>query len=277
MTLLDKCGNSTANLYSYVQIGQSSGVLSVSAVPSTSSGSKEGGKTTTSSASKSIATVTVNRGTTLVITSFVPSEPTITASSADSGSSGNTLPNVSSVSANQPSGSAQSSQVTNSSDDPSPSFWNSAGKVAGVFVAVGVVLLLVVLGLWWKCRKRDKRKDIEKPEVLSQPMVLQMSGSQSVSRSTSLLHLLGRRERGRTEEDMSPSSNRLSRSPTDMVIPVVDQRLDPQSMMIRFDDNDSRTSFRDEEDYSRKVWRVTNASDSDSLRSNEVGERYEKP
>jgi len=273
LTLLDKCGNSAVNLYSYVQIGQSSGTMSSSAVPSTASISTET-KPTTSTASKSIATVTVNRGTTLVITSFVPSEPTITASSAGSRSSGDTLPHGSSVSTNQPSNATQASQVKNS-DDPSPSFWNSAGKVAGVFIAVGVVLLIVVLGLLWKCRKRDSSKDLEKPEVLPQPMARQMSGGQTVSRSTSLLQLLGRRERGRPDEDISPP-NRLSRSPTEMVIPVVDQRLDPQSMMIRFDDNDSRTSFRDEEDYSRRVWRVTNASDSDSLRSNEAGERYEK-
>jgi hypothetical protein len=177
---------------------------------------------------------------------------------------------------NQPSGSAQSSQTTNSADEPLPSFWSSAGKVAGVFVAVGIILFLLALGVLWKCRKRNGSKDVEKPDEVPQPMARQMSGSQTVSRSTSLLQLLGRREKGRAEDDTGPPSNRLSRSPTDMVIPVVDQRLDPQSMMIRFDDNDSRTSFRDEEDYSRRVWRVTNASDSDSLRSSEVGERYEK-
>jgi hypothetical protein len=101
-------------------------------------------------------------------------------------------------------------------------------------------------------------------------MARRMSGSQSVSRSASLLQLLGKRERNQSEDNASPTSignHRLSRSPTELVVPVVDQRLDPQSVMIRFDDNDSRTSFRDEEDYSRRVWRVTNVSDSDSLRS----------
>ena len=253
LTISDKCGNSTANFYSYIQIGQSSGVQSASAVLSTMS-STIVGVTATSGASRSIATVTVNRGTTLIITSFVPNEPTITVSSAESDSMASTL---------------------RESESPR-SFWNSAGKVAGVFVSVGLVLLLLLLGLLWKWRKRKTDEDVEESDKSPQRMARQMSGSQTVSRSTSLLQLLGRRERAPGDDDMSPSSNRLSRSPTDMVIPVVDQRLDPQSMMIRFDDNDSRTSFRDEEDYSRRVWRVTNASDSDSLRSSEVAERFEK-
>ena len=274
--VIDKCGNSTDNLYSYIQIGQSSGVLSSSTVPSTISAPTDGEKTTTSKASHSVATITVNRGTTLVITSFVPSEPSITASSVVASIRESASPYTSSTSADPPSGSVQSSQVTSSTGERSSSFWSSAGKVIGVFVAVGSVLLLAVLGILWKCRKRNGSKDIEKPD-LPQPMAKQGSGSQTVSRSTSLLQLIGRREKGRADEDMGAASNRLSRSATDMVVPVVDQRLDPQSMMIRFDDNDSRTSFRDEEDYSRRVWRVTNASDSDSLRSNDVGDGYEKP
>ena len=275
LTISDKCGNSTANFYSYIQIGQSSGVQSASAVLSTMS-STIVGVTATSGASRSIATVTVNRGTTLIITSFVPNEPTITVSSAESDSMASTLRESSAVSTDQPNSSTQSSQITNSTNESPRSFWNSAGKVAGVFVSVGLVLLLLLLGLLWKWRKRKTDEDVEESEKSPQRMARQMSGSQTVSRSTSLLQLLGRRERAPGDDDMSPSSNRLSRSPTDMVIPVVDQRLDPQSMMIRFDDNDSRTSFRDEEDYSRRVWRVTNASDSDSLRSSEVAERFEK-
>jgi cell wall integrity and stress response component len=275
LTLSDKCGNSTANFYSYIQIGQSLGVQSGSTMLSATSNIIVGG-TSTSGASRSVATVTVNRGTTLVITSFVPNEPTITVSAESDGTASTTLPPSSTASASQPNSSTQSSQVTESTHKLPQSFWNSPGKVAGVFVSVGLVLLLLLLGLLWKCRKRYSSRDVEKPEESPQPMARQISGSQTVSRSTSLLQLLGRRERARGDEDMPTSSNRLARSPTDMVIPVVDQRLDPQSMMIRFDDNDSRTSFRDEEDYSRRVWRVTNASDSDSLRSSEVAERLDK-
>jgi cell wall integrity and stress response component len=153
-----------------------------------------------------------------------------------------------------------------------PSFWDSTSKVAGVFVAVGVVTALSAIALFWICRNRPGRQDEEKTEGMHQPMPRPSSVNQSVSRSTSRLQLLGGREHSRQDDPISPTvdgSRRLSRSPTDLVIPVVDQRLDPQSMIIRFDDNSSRTSFRDEDDYSRRVWRVTNASDSDSLRSSE--------
>ena len=218
-------------MYSYVQIGQGSGVLSGSSALHT-------------------PTITVNNGTTVVITSFIPSEPTITASAPGSLNPEKSPPTA--------------------SMDRSSSFWDSAGKVAGVFVAVGLVIAILATTIFWMCRSRRNRKDEEKPEEPPQIIARQMSESESVNRSTSLLQLLGRRERNREEVLTSPTSNgnsRLSKGPTDLVVPVVDQRLDPQSMMIRFDDNDSRTSFRDEEDYSRRVWRVTNASDSDSLRS----------
>jgi cell wall integrity and stress response component len=183
------------------------------------------------------------------VTSFIPSAPTTTMS---------TLP-------------------TNQSDtsavpiDP-PSFWESTGKVAGVFVVVGIVIAALIIAIIWMCRSKRGKRDVEKSEDVPPMANRRTSGTQPVSRSTSLLQLLGRRDRdkSRSDEAVTPTSNgtqRLSRTGTDLALPVpaVDQRLDPQSMMIRFDDNDSRTSFRDEEDYSRRVWRVTNASDSDSL------------
>jgi hypothetical protein len=76
--------------------------------------------------------------------------------------------------------------------------------------------------------------------------------------------LTGRANDEKTSSTPSVPQHRLSLTPPDFAVPVVDQRLDPQSMMIRFDDAESETSFRDEDDYSRRVWRVTNASDSDS-------------
>src|SRR5271168_115903 len=263
LTLVDICGNVSSDLFSYVQIGQGSGVISQSGATSTSSTSNEI-ILLTSTQSHSIATVTVNRGTTVVVTSFVPSEPSITLSSA--------------IFSPTPTSSFGTGTTQPDNSQPTPvnhsiSFWDSTGKVAGVFVAVGVAVALLAIALIWTCRKRRRRQDEEKSEVVTgpQPMARQISGSEPVSRSASLLQLLGKtRDRSRQEEIVSPTSvgsRRLSRSPTDVVIPVVDQRLDPQSMMIRFDDNDSRTSFRDEEDYSRRVWRVTNASDSDSVRS----------
>lgn len=203
----------------------------------------------------SVATIIVNHGTTVVITSFVPSEPTITVNTTAKPTSAN-----------------QSDDILSSDR---LSFWDSAGKVAGVFIAVGIVAVLIVIGMVWLCRNANSRPDEEKSSVTTSQAMGQQNGSQPVSCSASSLQLLGKREPTGQEEIPSPSSNanyRLS-SPTELVVPVVDQRLDPQSMMIRFEDNDSRTSFRDEEDYSRRIWRVTNASDSDSLRSGEADQQ----
>ena len=46
----------------------------------------------------------------------------------------------------------------------------------------------------------------------------------------------------------------------DEIIPV-DQRLNPQPLLMRFDSNYSRHSLRDDEDYSRRVLTVTNPSE----------------
>ena len=243
-------------MFSYVQIGQSSGILSAYSSVTTSP-ANEGG---------SVSTITVNRGTTVVVTSFIPNEPTVTIPSPSHNSTNTT------TSGNQSDLSNPSERPIMSSNEPS--FWNSAGKVAGVFVAVGILIALLGIGLVWFCRNATGRHDEEKSGIsTSQVKPRQGSGSQPVSRSASVLQLLGMRERARQDDVPSTSStanHRLSRTPPELVVPVVDQRLDPQSMMIRFDDNDSSTSFRDEEDYSRRIWRVTNASDSDSLSSDEV-------
>ena len=239
-------------------------MISQSSVTSTSSTDND--SLSSSTQPRSIATVTVNRGTTVVITSFIPSDPTITLSTAIPGATTKSTPGTGMGSVNQP----DSSQTTPLPVDQSTSFWDSTGKVAGVFVAVGVVIAILAMALIWMCRTKRRRSDEEKSESVSatQPTAGQMAGTQPVSRSASSLLLLGRTyDRSHQDEIVSPTSVGSLRSPTDLVVPVVDQRLDPQSMMIRFDDNDSRTSFRDEEDYSRRVWRVTNVSDSDSLRS----------
>jgi hypothetical protein len=46
------------------------------------------------------------------------------------------------------------------------------------------------------------------------------------------------------------------------LVPIVDQRLDPGKVFMRWDQNDSRRSLQDEHDYSRRVLRVTNPSDA---------------
>lgn len=260
-------------MYSYIQIGEQSGVLSATIASSTITDDSNTGLPQSATSSKSIATVTVNHGTTVVITSFVPSEPTMTISPTGSQENGADSGSANAVSSTGlPNGSNPSSQTTGVGPVTS-SFWDSTGKVVGVFVAVGIIVFLLGIAILCVCRTRKRRKDEEKSEVPPRP-TRQMSAGQPVSRSASLLQLLGRREKSRHNDgsiSTTDGNQRMSRSPTNLPIPAVDQRLDPQSMMIRFEDNDSRVSFRDEDDYSRRVWRVTNASDSDSLRSTEIG------
>jgi len=269
---LDICGNETSGLYSYIQIGQSSGSLSQATVSPTSSSDGDATVVLSTTSSRSVATVTVNYGTTVIITSFIPTDPTTTIS--DSLLHG---PTSNPVSVSSVASSGESSGAIQSAINNSMSFWSSTGKVAGLFVAIGVIVAFLAVATIWMCRIRKRRQDEEKTDELHQSMGENASRTQSISRSASLLQLLGKRDRGYreqttasiSEQDMQP----VARSPTELRVPVVDQRLDPQSMMMRFDENDSRTSFRDEEDYSRRVWRVTNPSDSDSVRTNTTGRK----
>jgi cell wall integrity and stress response component len=262
LTCEDVCGNETVGLFSYVQIGQGSGTQTATNPLSTSSRDVNLPPTLSEA---STATITVSHGTTLVVTSFLSNTPATTISSAGSGM----LTAISSTTPNQTDGSHQSATAANQ-----PSFWNSTGKVAGIFVAVGVVVAILAMVPVWLFRRRRARQDEEKPVENFRPLSSQEPGEHSFSRSTSLLQLLtGRDHDDRQDKRACPSpttgQKRMSGGPQELVVPVVDQRLDPQSMMIRFDDGDSQTSFRDEDDYSRRVWRVTNASDSDSLESSE--------
>lgn len=264
----------TEGLYSYIQIGEQSGVVSAAAASSTNTDDSNSDKPQSTRSSKSIATVTVNHGTTVVVTSFVPSEPTTTVSPTGSRGNGAGSESASALSSTGLPNSSNPSSETAGVGSVTTSFWDSTGKVAGVFVAVGVIIFLLSMAILCMCRTRKRRKDEEKSEQ-SPRQIRQISAGQPVSRSASLLQLLGRRDKSRHDDGPMPASDGnqdMSRSPANVPIPAVDQRLDPQSMMmIRFEDNDSRVSFRDEDDYSRRVWRVTNASDSDSVRSTEVG------
>jgi len=99
------------------------------------------------------------------------------------------------------------------------------------------------------------------------------ASDQNLSRSASILQLLGRRYTPADSVAHSTYGNHLAEESPERPIPIVDPRLDPHTMMGRYEDNTSHTSFRDEEDYSRRIWRVTNPTDSDSLHSIDRGMR----
>lgn len=79
-----------------------------------------------------------------------------------------------------------------------------------------------------------------------------VADGRSRSGSTSGLMAYGQDKQGRGSPNgiIWPSEN-------GEIVPI-DQRLNPQPMLMRFDSNYSRHSLRDDEDYSRRVLTVAN-------------------
>lgn len=221
--------------------------------------------TTNPTAKMTTATVTVNHGTTVIVTSIFAAAPIIT--SPTNYPEAETTKGPSSQGASTAIGLPNQSVVDTS--EPQSSFWDSTGKVVAVFVAIGALIIAMVIALVWFCSRKKRRRDEETRQGSPGALTGAVTADKDISRSTSLLQLLGRRETLRTEKPGFTYRNYEENKPSETRVPMVDQRLDPQSMMIRFEDNTSHTSFRDEEDYSRRIWRVTNATDSDSQHSTE--------
>lgn len=171
--------------------------------------------------------------------------------------------------------------------DSSGGFFHQKGKVAGVFVVVGLVALALLLLLGWfiyRRRRREREEDLafstmqdikQRPDGSPPPPAPLISKifSSKHSRSGSRAGLTGAAAappywgshggNGRDAPmtmDTQHHEGDIDGDPYASAL-VVDQRVDPRSFMMRFDSNYSRTSLRDEEDYSRKVFRVTNPDD----------------
>ncbi|KAK9456482.1 hypothetical protein V1511DRAFT_457787 [Dipodascopsis uninucleata] len=171
--------------------------------------------------------------------------------------------------------SSNNSSNTSPSKSSSDSFWHSHGKVAGVFTAVGLVLLflLILLILCLRKRRKDDKGTDSAPHT---PSIGGAGGSlrkygfvpQRRRRSTSTLVLASNGE----SEKSSQMGNLASGSKT-FTFPgqygappppaafKVDQRIDPGTMYMQYHDNYSRGSLRDEYDYSRRVLKVLNPDD----------------
>ena len=216
--------------------------------------------------------MTVNQGSTVIVTSLLATDPSYTSPTTTETTSQATASSVTKGGVPQSEGSPQ---ITTSSS--SSSFWSSTGKVIAVFVVVGAVIIATIVAslLFWM-RRRSRRGAGLSHEPSHFPNgngngigggSMMASSDQKFGRSPSVLGLLGRKQPPPSSSNYSPYDSQAASKPSVFAVPMVDQRLDPHSMMARFEDNMSHASFRDEEDYSRRVWRVTNASDSDSLHS----------
>jgi cell wall integrity and stress response component len=257
----DNCGNSTGGYFTYLQIGQSSGTLSSNQNPT----SAKSVSTAHSSAKPTTRTVTINLGTTVIVTSFLVTDSGYPLSSGAQTLNG---ANASSIT-EEPSQSSEGSDPTPAGiNEPTSSFWNSTGKVIAVFVVVGAILVTIfVTGIVICTRRRARPKPEQSQGKQHTGDAARSSSDPSLGRSASFLQILGRKQAGLTWSTPEPQEPQMTMKSSILTVPMVDQRLDPHSMMARFEDNNSHTSFRDDEDYSRRIWRVTNASESDSLHS----------
>ncbi|KAK9323715.1 hypothetical protein V1517DRAFT_319665 [Lipomyces orientalis] len=154
----------------------------------------------------------------------------------------------------------------------SSSFWDSRGKVAGTFVAVGVVALLLVLLLVFLLRRRRRRSNDEDhdatgkaphtPPMNVPPLSKYGFSSNRRRRSTSTLGpraaTLDSEKHHSTAVAAAGYGGAYSAPPPPTERFQVDQRIDPGTMYVQYHDNYSRGSLRDEYDYSRRVLKVLN-------------------
>lgn len=184
--------------------------------------------------------------------------PTENTSSATSGSS---------IAASASPSSASSNTNISAHDDGNKnhkSFWDKKGAVAGVFVVVALVALALLALLAFCCFRRRKQQretgqnspsgsvdksgfGIGRSPTLAGAALGGANIKRDQSTSTTLAGYGFDEKNGRFDNGQS-------------IVPVVDQRLDPTQIFMRWDENDSRRSLADEHDYSRRVLRVANPS-----------------
>ncbi|KAL8647779.1 MAG: hypothetical protein Q9210_005355 [Variospora velana] len=153
-------------------------------------------------------------------------------------------------------------------------FMSHPGKVAGLFVGVGLVTCLLAAALLWFFYRR--KRDVEAETIAS------TVGEETPQRRQSKLSTMGllggtRRSNNRKSVPTIQTSgwgpgNSTEKSPTDTPIDysrtsyprIVDQRLEPTALWNPLQDNGSHVSiqsFRDDQDYSRRMLRVANPDD----------------
>ncbi|KAK9491639.1 hypothetical protein V1508DRAFT_421149 [Lipomyces doorenjongii] len=163
--------------------------------------------------------------------------------------------------------------TTQSTSHSSSSFWDNKGKVAGTFVAVGIVALLLLLVLVFLIRRRRRHYDDDEPAADKAPHTPPMN---DLPLAKFGLSSNGRHRSAATtgagatmlDSEKQPSAvaaagygGAYSAPPPGSDRFQVDQRIDPGTMYVQYHDNYSRGSLRDEYDYSRRVLKILNPDD----------------
>lgn len=150
-------------------------------------------------------------------------------------------------------------------------FWNNTSAVGGVFAVVGIVgvvlLGLVIFLIWWYCRRKSRNEKLGTGGPVDptdggtgggRHVFATFAGDQSAANQT-------HGDNSRSPSHMRNSSSAFSDSEMKLV-PIFDQRVDPNQLYMRWDQNASATSLQDNQDYSRRVLRVANPNeDNDSI------------
>ncbi|KAL8946516.1 MAG: hypothetical protein Q9222_007102 [Ikaeria aurantiellina] len=161
-------------------------------------------------------------------------------------------------------------------------FMSHPGKVAGLFVGIGLIICLLAAALiWFFFRRRRRRAETE--------TLASTAGGATPQRQQSKLSTMGllggtRQSNNRRSvptiqtSGWGPGNNSTEKSPTETPIDyrrtsyprIVDQRLEPAALWNPLQDNGSHVSirsFRDDQDYSRRMLRVANPDDRPDSRN----------
>ncbi|MCJ1480790.1 hypothetical protein MMC06_000945 [Schaereria dolodes] len=154
-------------------------------------------------------------------------------------------------------------------------FFASTGKVAGVFTLIGVLIVAATVLAIFCIRKRNKRPALAPYAATNNTPQRRPSRLSQLGLVSGGTHSTGGKSLTPLNTGGWPIENAAEKSPDDTMTPasrrtsypmrVVDQRLEPTAVWNPLHDNGSHVSlqsFRDDQDYSRRMLRVANPDDA---------------
>ncbi|KAI9676185.1 MAG: hypothetical protein M1817_000930 [Caeruleum heppii] len=282
----EKCGSSSDGLYGYIALNRApSGTQGGSSSPSQSADTQR-----TSSPAPSTVTTTespTDPPTTLVSTPSTSSTSTTSTTSTSAPTTSSSATDTSTwiptpiTSVMTVTGGLQTVTITPTEPPQSTTaleqkdrgFFANAGKVAGLFVGLAAIILLIAAAILFSCWRRRVRQSTMLTGGSNGDGSMQ---SRIRSRSTSQLGLINDDRTVMGEKGFSRHSTGTSNWPVTTApvgdgpaspdrrssnARIVDQRLDPGTLWNPIHENSSRVSVRslqDDRDYSRRVLRLAN-------------------